>query len=43
MVRDYMMKSWKIDIDKVRDVLHRRTNDIVSGKIDLTDLTVNEN
>lgn len=43
MVRDYMMKSWKIDMDKVRDVLHRRTNDIVSGKIDLTDLTVNEN
>ncbi|SFG04108.1 putative zinc-binding metallopeptidase [Prevotella sp. KH2C16] len=39
-VRDYMEKSWGIDMDELRDIVLRREADIVAGKIDLSDLTV---
>ena len=41
IVRDYMKTSWSIDIDELRETINRRQKDIVSGKIDLTDLTLN--
>ena len=41
IVRDYMNTTWNIDIDELRDCILRRQVDITSGKIDLTDLTVN--
>lgn len=43
IVRDYMQKTWNVDIDVMRKVLHRRTKEIIDGKVDLTDLTVNNN
>lgn len=35
IVRDYMAESWGIDIDELRDVVKRRMEDIVSGKVEL--------
>jgi substrate import-associated zinc metallohydrolase lipoprotein len=43
IVRNYMLKTWHVDMDVMRKVLHRRTKDIVDGKVDLTDLTINNN
>lgn len=40
IVRNYMKTSWNIDIDELRDGLIRRESDVVNGKIDLTDLTI---
>ena len=40
IVRAYMQEQWDIDIDKMRAELQKRQNDVISGKIDLTDLTV---
>lgn len=40
IVRNYMKDSWHIDIDKLRSSVLARENDVVSGKIDLTDLTI---
>lgn len=40
IVRDYMFTTWNIDIDELRDCILRRQGDIVSGKIDLADLTL---
>ena len=40
IVRAYMQEQWNIDIDKMRAELQKRQNDVISGKIDLTDLTV---
>lgn len=42
IVRDYMQNTWNIDIDELRDCILRRQADVVDGKIDLTDLTVNK-
>ena len=39
-VRDYLLSGFNIDIDELRDVVQRRQNDIASGRIDLSDLTV---
>ena len=35
IVRTYMQDSWGIDIDKLRDIVLRRFDDVVSGKVDL--------
>ena len=35
------MKSvWSIDIDELRSVIIRRQDDVMQGKVDLSDLTV---
>ena len=38
IVRSYMLTAWRIDIDELRTVLHRRINEIVSGAVDLDSL-----
>ncbi len=43
ITRDYMRNTWNIDLDELRDCILRRQVDITSGKVDLTDLTVNGN
>lgn len=43
ITRDYMNTTWNIDLDELRDCILRRQVDITSGKIDLTDLTLNAN
>ena len=40
VVRDYMLKSWDIDMDVLRAEILRRQDDIAAGRIDLTDLTI---
>ena len=40
IVRNYMKDSWHIDIDKLRDQILRREDDVVTGKVNLTDLAV---
>ena len=40
IVRAYMHDTWGIDIDALRDCILRRQNDVVNGRISLTDLTV---
>ena len=41
IVREYMFSTWKIDIDELRDCILRRQTNVITGKIDLTDLTTN--
>ena len=41
IVRDYMKSNFNIDIDELRDVLQRRQADVVAGKVDLSDVSVN--
>lgn len=41
IVRTYMQEMWGIDMDKARDVIQRRQREILEGKVDLTDLSVN--
>lgn len=40
IVRIYMRDSWNIDIDKLRDAVLQREQNIIDGKVNLTDLTV---
>ena len=40
-VRAYMHDVWNIDIDELRDCILRRQTNVTSGKVDLTDLTLN--
>lgn len=40
-VRTYMTDTFGIDIDQLRSTIIRRQNEILSGKIDLSDLTIN--
>lgn len=40
IVRDYLAVSWGIDIDQLRSTILRRQGNILSGLIDLSDLTV---
>lgn len=40
IVRAYMRDNFNIDLDKLRDVVLRREYDIVAGKIDLNDVSV---
>jgi hypothetical protein len=41
IVRSYMKTQWKIDLDKLRETVLQREDDIVAGRVNLTDLTVN--
>ena len=38
LIRKSMLTAWDIDIDELRDVLQRRINDVVAGKIDIASL-----
>ena len=38
IVREYMQEVFNIDIDELRDAIMRRQNDVVAGKIDLTNI-----
>lgn len=40
VVRLYMQESWGIDLDQLRKTILRRQDDVVSGKVDLTDITL---
>lgn len=40
IVKNYMITSYGIDMDVLRNILQRRQNEVLSGKIDLEDLTV---
>jgi len=40
IVKEYMESQWGIDLDELRYELLRREADVISGKIDLDDLTV---
>ena len=40
IVKNYMMTSYGIDMDILRNILQRRQREVLSGKIDLEDLTV---
>ncbi len=42
IVRLYMQNTFNININKLRDAVLRRENDIVDGKIDLEDITIDE-
>ncbi len=39
MVRSYMLEAWDIDLDELRDVVLRRTDDVLAGRVNLTDFT----
>jgi substrate import-associated zinc metallohydrolase lipoprotein len=39
IVRSYMLEAWDIDLDELREVVLRRTNDILASRVDLTELT----
>ncbi len=39
-IRKYLSSEWGIDIDKLREVILRRENEVISGKVDLNDITV---
>lgn len=41
IARAYMHDVWNIDIDELRDCILRRQTNVTTGKVDLTDLTVN--
>ncbi len=40
IVRGYMKDSWNVDIDVLRATILRRQNDVLKGKIDLTDISI---
>ncbi|WP_039857420.1 putative zinc-binding metallopeptidase, partial [Segatella buccae] len=41
IVREYMKNQWNIDIDRLRDAVLQREDDVVSGKVDVSsNLTV---
>lgn len=40
IVRSYMADEFGIDLDQLRATVVRRQNDVVSGKVDLTDITL---
>ena len=41
IVRAYMFESWNIDMDELRDCILTRQANLVSGKIDLDDISLN--
>lgn len=41
IARAYMHDVWNIDIDELRECILRRQTNVTTGKVDLTDLTVN--
>ena len=40
MVRSYMQSAWDIDIDELRTVVQRRMDEVVTGKVNLDDLSI---
>lgn len=40
MVKAYMTESWGIDMDELRDIVLRREADIVAGRVNLTDISL---
>jgi len=40
IVRQYMKDSWNVDIDVLRATVLRRQDDVVAGKVDLTDISL---
>ena len=40
LVKDYMSETFSIDLDKLRESVLRRERDIISGKIDLSDIEI---
>lgn len=40
LVKAYFKEAWAIDLDQLRDVILRRENDVVKGKVDLTNLDI---
>jgi len=40
IVKDYMKNSWGINADDLREVINRRTTDVVNGRIDLSDISI---
>lgn len=40
IVKSYMLDSWGIDMDKLRDTILRRQADLAVGKVDLDDISV---
>ena len=41
IVRNYLESNFGIDIDQLRSVLQRRQEDVATGKVDLSDLSIN--
>ena len=39
MIRSYMSSAWDIDIDRLRNVIQRRMDEVLDGTVDLDDLT----
>lgn len=40
IVKNYYQTTWNIDLDKMRRTLWRRQDDVVKGRVNLTDITV---
>ena len=40
IVRDYMKKSWDVDMDELRAEILKRQDDVANNNVDLTDLTI---
>ena len=40
IIRTYMDDAWDIDIDELRDIVHRRFTDVAGGLVDLTSVTL---
>ena len=40
IVREYMLSNFGIDLDELRDVIQRRQNEVMTGVVDLQDLSV---
>jgi hypothetical protein len=39
-VRSYLAESWGTDLDKLRDVIVRRQQEVINGEVDLTDISI---
>ena len=39
-VRNYMLTAWSVDLDKLRDTVLRRMDDVLNERVDLEDLTI---
>ena len=40
IVKNYMRDSWSIDLDELRTVVNRRSQDLLNGRVNLTDITL---
>ncbi len=41
ILRSYMLTAWNIDIDQLRDIIQRRTDDVIGQRIDIQSTDVN--